>query len=352
MMQEKETNRHEALKKPGPWILLLIAVLVVVALVALLGVESGPPARSGLPPSFDYDLSRYAKIDPNLVHYRLAVLVPVDMQTVRAIGTGPDDAIYVAGDRAVHVFEPDGRLRRKIALDSAPRCLAVDRETLYVGFEDRVVVLNLEGKQLAAWEPAGAGAVFTSIAVDENNVFVADAGRKCVLRYDRSGNVLAELARRDPARNVPGLVIRSPYCDVAVGSDGLLRVVNPGRRSIEFFTPQGDYEAPLSWGASGTAVDQFCGCCNPVAIALVSDDRVVTAEKGIPRVKVYSPDGRFLCVVATPEQLGPTDTALDETRTGHKLRPVDVAVDGRGRVLVLDPAVRGVRVFVEKSNHK
>jgi hypothetical protein len=349
MAQNGRSNRHEAVKKPGPWILVLIGVLVVVAVIAVLNVETGPPARSGLSPRFDYDLSEYAEIDPKLVRYRELELLEIAMQMLRAIGTGADDAIYVAGDQAVHVLEPDGRLRRKITLDGAPRCLAVSGEMLFVGFEKHVGVFNFEGRQLAGWTPVEGNAVFTSIAADADNVFVADAGHRCVLRYDRSGKLLSELARRDPARNVPALVIPSFHCDVAIGSDGLLRVVNPGSHRIEFFTPAGDYEAPLAWGKRGPAVDEFSGCCNPVAIALLPDDRIVTAEKGLRRVKIYSADGDFQCVVATPEQLAPTDTAIKETRTDHKLLPVDVAADSKGRVLVLDPSAGGVHVYVKKE---
>ena len=72
---------------------------------------------------------------------------------------------------------------------------------------------------------------------------------------------------------------------------------------------------------------------------------MVTAEKGIPWVKLFSAEGAFLGLVAPPQTFTHTPTILEETRPDHKLPALDVAADSRGRVLVLDPAARRVRVF-------
>jgi sugar lactone lactonase YvrE len=88
-----------------------------------------------------------------------------------------------------------------------------------------------------------------------------------------------------------------------------------------------------SWGRYGNEIDAFCGCCNPADLAVLPDGRVVTAEKGLPRVKVYRRDGTLESVVAAPEQLSPQPPALD------------VAVDAAGQVYVLDPPARVVKVY-------
>ena len=82
----------------------------------------------------------------------------------------------------------------------------------------------------------------------------------------------------------------------------------------------------------------FFGCCNPAQLAVLPDGRFVTAEKGIPRVKIYARDGSFQTVVAGPSQL--TDT------------PADLAADRHGRVLVLDGRAAKVRVFEKNSSDK
>jgi hypothetical protein len=104
---------------------------------------------------------------------------------------------------------------------------------------------------------------------------------------------------------------------------------------VEGFTHRGEFETV--WGKGSSSVADFFGCCNPAQLAVLPDGNFVTAEKGLPRVKVYSRDGRFQTVVAGPSQL--TDT------------PADLAADHRGRVLVLDGRAAKVRVFEKYSSN-
>ncbi len=105
---------------------------------------------------------------------------------------------------------------------------------------------------------------------------------------------------------------------------------------VEGYTENGDYEE--SWGKGSPAVADFFGCCNPAQLAVLPDGCFVTAEKGLPRVKIYSPTGNFQTVVAGPAQLRDT--------------PADLAADCNGRVLVLDGRLSKVRVFEKNSNDK
>ena len=328
---------------------LAVGAAVVVGVIAVARLDFSGQGGSGLSDRFDYDLDQYNKIDPALIRYEQVGEIPVAMRVLRAVAVGPDGRVFVAGDKAVHVFDADGRRQSEIALDDRPTCLAADGERLLVGVETHVEVLGPDGKRIARWDDLGDRAVLTSIAADEDNVFVADAGNKIVLRYDKSGKLLGRIGQRDAEKGIPGFVIPSPYFDLAVAPDGLLRVVNPGNHQIETYTPDGHCETPLAWGTPGLEIEGFCGCCNPVNIAMLSDGRIVTAEKGIPRVKVYSAEGRFECVVAGPGQLAPTRSITEETREEYKLLAVDLAVDSRQRVLVMDPATHSVRIFQHKD---
>ncbi len=342
-----------AVKSMNAWIVTIVLAAIAVGLGVVLHIDSWGRRGNGLPESCDYEL-KPAKVDPALVKYKQTAEIPLTMRQARAVAVGPDDRVYVAGDRAVAVFDASGATVAEIALDDQPQCLAVGGPQhvapgrIYVGMTTHVEVYEPAGKRLAVWEPAGQRAVLTSIALAERDVFVADAGDRVVLRCDPNGKIVGRIGQRDESRHIRGLVIPSPYFDVAVAADGLLRVVNPGYHRIQAYTFEGDLE--FEWGKASFGIEGFCGCCNPANFAILPDGRFVTAEKGMPRVKVYSAEGKFEAVVAGPESfVAAGSTLLEETRSDHKLPVLDVAADSRGRVLVLEPAAARVRIFEPKD---
>ena len=335
----------------------MIVLAVILGVVAVVGIGTWALPRSdsrderdSTPPrGADDGLARLRKIDPALIPYRQTGEIRVRMREVRALAVGPDDRVYVAGDKTIYVFDPGGERRSEIALDGQPRCLAVGGAEhafpgrVYVGLDtnggdQHVGLFDAEGTPeetptLTLWDDLGEKALLTSLAVAEQDVFVADAGNSIVWHYDTSGRLKGRIGARDDRRRIPGFVIPSPYFDLAVAPDGLLRVVNPGALRIEAYTFDGDLE--LSWGKRAARLEGFFGCCNPVHIAILADGRLVTAEKGVPRVKVYSSGGELDYVVTGPEQLD--------------VVAADLAVDGRDRVLILDPKARSVRILEHKK---
>ena len=332
----------------------LLGVLVVAALVlcgaALWLTDSTGRKGNLLTKEFDYDLGELRRTDPDLILYeQISTVIKTGFDNARDMVLGNDDRIYVAGDRAVGVFADDGSLVQKHELANEPYCLAVaDEGTLYIGMRDHVEVYNSEGTRLASWQAIEGRAILTSMALAKNDIFIADAGNRVVWHYGRDGNLVGQIGKKDPSRNISGFVVPSPYFDLAMAPDGLLRVVNPGRHRIEAYTTTGDLE--FSWGSFGSDVAGFCGCCNPVSFALLDDEGFVTAEKGLTRVKVYSAEGEFAGVVAGPESFVEHDR-IRESRGdgGESASGFDVAVDGQGRILVLDPATGEIRLFVRSA---
>ena len=214
--------------------------------------------------------------------------------------------------------------------------------------KNHVRIFNLSGQLLSTWNSLGDEAVLTCIDVYKDNVFIADAGNRIVIRYDKQGSIKNYIGKKDPERNIPGFVVPSHNFDLAVADDGLLRVVNPGRHRIEAYTFDGDLE--FFWGKASMAIEGFCGCCNPANFAIDRDGNFITSEKGLVRVKMYNSDGEFVGVVASPEQLfrGGAKYA-GQVVTESQAPGFDVAVDEAGKIYILDTIKNIVRIFEKKD---
>jgi len=311
-----------------------------------------------------YDLSKFTEVNPSLIQYEEVSQIKAQAQAFRSIAVGPEDRIYVTAGKTISIYNKDTEPLSKIRLSEVPRCLTVTNDgILYIGMKDRVEVYNPKGICEASgvsfslqyrfsdenkWENLGQNAFLTSIAVSEKDVFVADAGNRIVLRYDNSGKLVRRIGKKNKARNIPGFSVPSPNFDLAVAPDGLLRVANPGRHRVEAYTFDGDLE--FSWGKTSMGIDGFCGCCNPVSFDMLPDGRCVTCEKGLPRVKIYDSDGVLESVVAGPKHFGNMSACSLEGLSDCQKGGLDVAVDSQGRVLVLDPTERIVRIFTKIRN--
>lgn len=337
----------------GGAIIASVALSLAVAAWAVLRVDPWGDAAPVLSERFVFDADDYQRADPALIKYQERGTFPTELNAVRGLAVGPDDRIYVAGEGLVRVFAADGQRVTEIPVKGEPSCLGLGGEDhehpsrLYVGVGKRILLFDLEGVVIGTWtDGLNDKSLVTSLAVAEDTVFAADAGNRVVLRFDLDGRFQGRIGEANAARGVRGFVIPSAHFDVAVTADGLVRIANPGARRIETFTPDGDFLG--HWGRASADIDGFFGCCNPADFAVFPDGRFVTAEKGIPRVKIYSAQGEFNCVVADPQILGQTINAAQLDQDSGHTPTFDVAVDRSGRVLVLDPIRRQVRVFVSK----
>ena len=317
---------------------ILGAVLIVsLAGVLYFGIQAvRENARRSTDNPFAYDISDYKSSGEDLIRYSEAPPILPGLSQITALAVGEDDRIYVAGDGGVSVFSSGGEKIEFYEVSGTPRCLAVDANgDVYAGLRDHIAILDSQGHLKARWESPSEMAIFTSIALAEEYVFVADAGTRVVWRLDRSGLNPFRIGDRNSDKDIPGFVIPSPYFDVAVDEDGFVWAANTGRHSLENYTIDGDLRA--FWGEFSMNIEGFCGCCNPSHFALTADGSFVTSEKGIPRIKITNRAGFPAAVVAGPDQFAEGTVGLD------------LAVDSAERIIVLDPIRKTIRIFIKKE---
>jgi sugar lactone lactonase YvrE len=296
---------------------------------------------------FAYDVSRQSKTDPKLIAYEEVARWKCPHPEPKRLAVAPDQRIFVCSGNYVTALDSAGQSGLEIALPEAARCVAVAKDgTIYAGLRDHLEVFDAKGQRRAVWDSPGKKAWFTGLAVGENDVFAADSGNRVLLRYDKSGKLASRIGEKNKERDIPGFILPSPYLDVEISRDGLLRVNNPGRHRVEAYTLAGDFAG--AWGQPTMGIAGFCGCCNPIGLALLPDGRFVTCEKGLPRVKIYGADGAFESVVAGTESFSENAKACtdlnDCTRGG-----MDAAVLADGRIAILDFIAADIRVMKAKG---
>jgi hypothetical protein len=316
-------------------IILVFAIILLLALVTWMLYDLFTGSEGLMKNPYDYGMNALRKAGTLPAYREITPLRPVFNQ-VTSIAAGKDGRIYIAGNKALEIMDSAGRFLSCFKIPGRASCLAVMSDgQLVIGMEDHIELRSPAGMLITAWKPVDTNSIITSVATRQNTIFAADAGNKVVYQYDLDGKLQARIGEKDPFRNIPGFIIPSPYFDVAINPAGELWVANTGRYKLEKYG--GDGSLLTSWGEASATLEGFAGCCNPSHFTFLPDGSFVTSEKGIERVKVYSPDGKFIALVAGPE-------AFDEGTRG-----LDLATGTNGRILVIDPFRNQVRVFLPRQ---
>lgn len=285
---------------------------------------------------YELSLEDYNRIDPDLIRYQQTQAVNIPGQRPRALCVDSDDNIFVAVDSTVIKFNAFGSVEKVFSVGAPVNCLTISTDgELYLGYKSRIAILDQVNQSITGLVDLLSTSHLTSLAVDHNYIFAADAGMRIVHQFDHRGGIVRTLGGRDNASGRLGFIVPSPFFDLAIESKGQMWVVNPGQHVIEKYRADG--ELVSQWGERSPKLKGFCGCCNPTHIAFLPDGRFVTSEKGLVRVKLYTSNGEFDRVVAGPKNFSRNAIGLD------------LAVDSNSRILVLDPGAQQVRIFQPKE---
>lgn len=319
------------MKNKGIVIFLIVLAVVIIAVIAG-DYLSGRPDKSA-PNPFAYDVNDFKNVPEELIHFKETKNFKLGFEQATAI-TIDSNKLFVSGDNKLQIIDTSGKLITELNLPGKPQTVEVLNDIIYISINNQILVYNENGDLSKQWEPLGENSLITAITAFENNVFVADAGKRKVVRYNLQGEKLAEFDGKADEGVVHGFIIPSPFFDLDINSDGDLWVVNPGLHALENYTEDGNLRE--HWNNTTMQTEGFSGCCNPAHFTFLPDSRFVTSEKGLVRIKTYKPSGEFEGVVAAPAKF------TDEGEAP------DVATDSEGNIYALDFDKKMIRIFEPK----
>lgn len=312
------------------------SVLVVLsALIILLSYLIRPKYDSEYSNPFALQLDKLGEIPSDAIGYEKAGTIEVPFNNPLAIALDRDDRLYVSGEQQVAIYDESGNMHNQFPVQAPIYALAVYEGLIYAGEEKQVRLYNAAGEVLAEWESLGQNARITSLAVDEDHVYVADAGQKFIFRFAHQGRLTQKIGRHSDKAGLLQFIVPSFYFDVDISPDGTLWAANPGKQRLIHIDKEGSVRR--AWGASSSALEGFSGCCNPSHFTLLSDGSFITAEKGLVRVKRYTPEGELATVVAPPSAFQARSEGLD------------VATDSHENVYILEPKAKIIHIFRAKK---
>jgi hypothetical protein len=206
------------------------------------------------------------------------------------------EGLLISAKMSLSFYRINGEEIWSIDLDDTPRAVVLLSDNrILVAFDTQIQEYGFNGVYQRIWSDLGGETRIVSMTVQNGDVFVTDAGNGLVYRFSSNGR----LKNLITGGSVNHFLIPSPYFSIAPAADGNLWIANPGHHRVELITPEG--ELLSFWGGYSETPEGFIGCCNPVHILTLSDGRIITREKGIKRIKIYSPQGKLLRVLLGEE---------------------------------------------------
>jgi sugar lactone lactonase YvrE len=262
-------------------------------------------------------------------HYRHTRTVAAGFRgSLRGIGIDAEDRLYAAGDTDVKVFDGGGTRLRAWTTAAPSHTVAITRDgRVFVGESRQIEIFDPQGRLLKTWrDPERLGRV-SAIGFANGDVLAGDSHGRAIRRFDERGRFLNDIGRDNRTQ---GFVIPNGVLDFSVDGEGIVHAANPGKHRVERYTPEGALLGHIGrFGGPDPA--GFSGCCNPTNVC-VAGGLVYTTEKAGPRVKVHDAGGTMLAIVG--------DGLFDAN-----CKNMDLAVDSRGRVFVVDTVRREIQVF-------
>ena len=266
------------------------------------------------------------------------------------------DEVYIGdfgqkGKRDGELFWP-----ASIALDS--------HQNVYVSDDwlNRISIFDKDGEFLDKWGVPGSGDGQLNkpagIEFDkEDNLYVVDSGNSRVQKFTKDGRFLARWGEAGSGEGQFNL----PW-GLGIDEKGDVYVADWRNDRIQKFTADGRFLA--EFGSSGGGAGEFK---RPADVAVDKDGDIYVADWGNDRVQALTPDGRHITTFTGDatmskwgqEQLNANPDFIhqynmlreeDAEQARQLSRPKGVAIDGEGRIFIVDSNRFRLQVY-QKDNY-
>ena len=224
------------MKKRGISIFLILLGLVVVGIIIVDFSRNKPGHRGGNP--YQYDMESLSAVDPEIITHRESRNLTLTLANPTGIAYS-GEKLYVIGDQRLLVIEPSGALINDFSLPLQPLAVAAGENFIAITTQRNLLLLDLDGRLLATWDDFYDNSLLSSVAIYEQMVFIADAGRRRVYRYTPEGVKELEIDGKRDATDAHGFIVPSGCFDLAVNDFGELWVANPGKHALENYSLDG-----------------------------------------------------------------------------------------------------------------
>jgi len=250
---------------------------------------------------------------------------------LQAICVSPEGQVFAGGSGRILRLDAEGRVVASVETPVAHAPVVISKEIEQMLREQNRLNPGELQKMKETLERRRADV--PGIAATDRDVFVV-----CSAPSEFSYRVY----RFDPDLKNPQLILEKlrgccGQMDIRA-RDGKLWVAHNGRHRVEIYDRDGTLLQ--KFGKAGRIKPQdFGGCCEPKNLGFAPNGDVLAAESGPPScVKRFSPDGRFLGVLAIAREM-----------TGDCVR-MSVACSPEGeRIYLLDTTKDVIRVFEKKN---
>jgi hypothetical protein len=243
---------------------------------------------------------------------------------INILNQGPNDSILYSKSNILCRINPPKEVI-KTPFDESVTAVSPSEKYVYVAAGNKLFTLTYEQdnvkKELIS--ELNEKSVILSIAINEKLIFVSDTNDKTVKAIEKkSGDVIFDI------KGEPKFLFPGPFAPIALYNDQIW-IADTGRHQLQIYNFRGEYLS--TWIPD----ELFPGCCNPTDFTIVENGNIITMQKGISEIKMFSPTGEKICNIA------PTN-AFKSVSSKKKM-----AVFNEDAIVIYDPDFQSLRFFIK-----